>query len=159
MKWPTRDRVKVFFICESRLFSRWKIPKWYQLSGEKRVKAFAFIVDKTTYLNKVTWYKENVNYYATYFLMWRPFEAKMSLLHKHTCEQNLSQFPFYKTAFASSTSPCDWQALKDKFVGIIQQLQNACSSRLHMKAIETRMFQNILLPLVLIWFQCRCTWI
>jgi len=80
--------------------------KVYQLYVEKRAMALSF-VDKT-----------NVNYYVTHFLMSRPSEAKLSLLHKHISEQILSQFPFYKTAFASSTSQGNWQTLKNKFVGV-----------------------------------------
>jgi hypothetical protein len=56
--------------------------------------------------------------------MSRLSEAKLSLLHKHISEQNLSQFSFYKTAFASSTSPGNWQTMKNKFVGIMQHHQN-----------------------------------
>jgi hypothetical protein len=38
---------------------------------------------------------------------------------KHTGKRNLSQFPFCKDALESSSSPDDWQNLKDNFVGSI----------------------------------------
>jgi len=52
------------------------------------------------------------------------FEVKLNLLHKHITEKNLNHFSSYKTVFEYSTSTGDWKTLKDKSVGITQQLQN-----------------------------------
>lgn len=156
MKWLSRGWVSSYFlICELRLLSWLEMPKCisYMLrNGSWLLRLW------TKQLTKSIWkFKENVHYYVTHFFKSRISEAKMSLLHKHLSEQNLSQFHFfYKTVFASSTSPGNWLTLKNKCVGIIQQPQNSCSSRLHIKAIDVRMFQNILLPFVLSRFQCIC---
>lgn len=160
MRRPTRGGVSSFLICELRLSAWWKIPKCYQLSSKKRVMALAFIVDKTTYRNEVNIIlQEYVNYYVTHFLKWRPFEAKTSLLHNHVFDQNLSEFPFYKTAFVSSTSP---QVIGRRWR--TSSLTSFISSKMHVpqcftwRPLKPEMFRNILLPLVLIWLQCRCKW-
>jgi hypothetical protein len=51
------------------------------------------------------------------------------MLHKHINEQNLDHFPFCKIALESFIKPSEWLMLKNKFVSIIQQLQNEFSSR------------------------------
>jgi hypothetical protein len=71
-------------------------------------------------------------------------EVKLSLLHKHINEQNLSHFPSCKNVSEFSTSSGN-QTLKDRFAGITQELQNIFPSQFtdfHTRTSEIRSFQN-----------------
>jgi Gpi18-like mannosyltransferase len=85
---------------------------------------YLFSVDKTTQLNEFKIKCQEDKLHVTCFLMWRPFEVKLSLLHKHIDDHNLNHFPSYKVVFESSISTGEWKTLKKKFAGITQQLQN-----------------------------------
>jgi hypothetical protein len=51
-------------------------------------------------------------------------EMELKLLHKHINKQNLDHIPFCRIALESFIKPFEWLMLKNKFVGIIQQLRN-----------------------------------
>jgi len=59
----------------------------------------------------------------------KTLDMKLRLLYKHNSKKILVTVHLAKLVFISSTSPGDSQTFHGKFIGIIQQLHSAFSSR------------------------------
>lgn len=65
---------------------------------------------------------------------------KTESLQKIVGEQNLDQFPFYKTVLQSFTSLAALQTLKDKIVSSIRHFKNCLSSKFADFRVRTNVF-------------------
>jgi hypothetical protein len=71
-----------------------------QLSDDKWILEFAFLLDITTYLNELNVKLQGKGkLLSDMFSYVKSFEMKLKLLHKHINEQNLDHFPFLQNCF------------------------------------------------------------